>query len=320
MRSTTESLLLLLIVIALRATVCAQQQTVNAGAVTKYTGTYTQADQVQQSRDFLSTLEAQLAASFARSSGIEYVDRSNLQEIFREKRLASGDEFDPSTGALRGLLGKLDYLIVIEASASSTARLRVIDVETGAVKATSICENPSAIARLFSSSRTPACISSLVDQTLMLAKGRLAVKKDRALKEANERREAENKVAEEERKRAEEQRRSRLQTAAEQREAERRIEEEEQNRVQAEAEVSKVRPRYDDVMARVSSEDTFWQHMDAQLHSSGHSLRSEVRSLLGTVHSKADQCGQLLTSLKAADANACLDQLDKQLDALDQYK
>jgi hypothetical protein len=320
MNAAKKALPLSLLAVALWAPASGQEPNVDTGAVMKYTGLNASVEEVKQSREFLSTLEAQLAASFARSSGVEYIDRSNLAELFREHRLSSGDEFNPSTGPLKGLLGKLDYLIVIEASGPDTARLRIIDVETGSVKSTSVCSNRSAIARLFSTSNTPECISSLVDRTLVLAKGRLIVKRDRVLKEADQSQKAEKKVVEEKKKRDEEQRQAELKTAAEQEEVNRRTQEEEQNRQQAEAEVSRIKPRYEDVTAKVSSEDAFWEGLDAQLRSSGHSLRPEIRSLLNSVHAKANRCEALLANLQAADANACLNQIDKQLDELDHYK
>jgi flagellar biosynthesis GTPase FlhF len=297
----------------------------------KYTGSYTPADDVKQSREFLATLEAQLAASFSKASGIEYLDRSNLDALFREQRLETGDAFNPSSGALRGLLGKLDYLLVIEASGPKQARLRIIDVETGAVKGATVCQKGSSLLDLLSSSKIPECISSLVDKSLSLAKDRLALKRARAIKEANEQRDAENKRAGEEQKRmtelhqaekqrADEQRRAEVRLAAQRAETEREAKAEEQRRQQVEAEASRVRPRYEDTISRVSSEDQFWGEMDAQLRATGHSLRPEIRSAWNAVDTRAVGCGALLDNLRAADANNCLDQIDKQLEQLDKYK
>jgi hypothetical protein len=206
---------------------------VSVGAVTKYSGAPSSSDR-QRCQDFLDLLETQLAGEFVKSPEIDYLDRSSLDDVFQELHLGSDIAFDPSSGALRGLLGRLDFLIVAAASSPSSARVRVLDVETGRVKAVAICQPRTSILGGLSAA-APECIASIVSQTSSAVKTRLALKRQRLMKAAAAKRAAEEqrtKLAqqerEEERKRAqrekeEETRRAQEeQTAAQQRAEEER--------------------------------------------------------------------------------------------------
>src|SRR5580704_13828387 len=159
-----------------------QHLSVNIGTVTRYSGSLPQSE-AHDCQDFLANLELQMAAEFAKNSGVQYLDRGNLNQIFHEVHLSSGSLFDSSSGALRGLLGRLDYLIVAEASSPKAARVRVLDVETGAVKVATMCQPHTTI---FGSVSTtpPDCISTIVGQVASLARVRLGVKQDRLTKAA----------------------------------------------------------------------------------------------------------------------------------------
>jgi len=310
---------------------------VSVGAVTKYTGPRSSSEQLQRSADFLAMLETQLAANFVRSSEAEYLDRSNLGELFRELHLSSASVFDPSSGALRNLLGRLDYLIVAESSSPTLARVRVLDVETGAVKVAAICE---ARTSLFGgiSTAAPECIPSIVGQTVSLAKARLAVKRQRLMKTAAAERAAEEQRAEEQRKldrgeKEEERKRAQMERVAAQREAElikqqkaderQRAEEEraaQERQAEIQQQVDAARPRYEDVVARLSGETTFWEHFNEQLRRQGLSLRPEVRSALKSAHMTADRCHEFLAASKPDALNTCISELSHKMDQLQEYR
>lgn len=101
----------------------------------------------------LINLESDLAAKISSMRGVSYQDRTATAELLREVHMTTGQDFDQTTGALRGLMGRLDYLIVIDAVDARTARMRLIEVETGAVKGASSCRGSNA-----------ACVSELSDK------------------------------------------------------------------------------------------------------------------------------------------------------------
>jgi len=165
---------------------------VSVGAVTKYTGPASSA-QEQQSQEFLSNLELQLASGFAKSGDIDYLDRSNLYELFRELHISSWSFFDASTGSLHGLMGRLDFLIVAEASSATTARVKILDVETGAVKIATLCQ-PRTTMFGKASTDAPECVSQIVSQMATFAKMRFTTKRDRLIKAAVSQQEAEERT------------------------------------------------------------------------------------------------------------------------------
>jgi hypothetical protein len=115
------------------------QNRVNVGAVTKDTGAPASPSELRDTQLFLSTLETQVAAECIKFDDLDYMDRSSVDQVFQELKLSSDAAFDPSSGALRGLLGRLDFLIVIDASSPRIARLRALDIQTGAVRAIAVC-------------------------------------------------------------------------------------------------------------------------------------------------------------------------------------
>ena len=128
------SLSTVLIMGACFAVAGAQQSVVSVGAITKYTGVLTSREDVKDLKEingFLNSLESQLAGEFVKYPDVEYLDRTNTEDIFEELHLSSKSAFDPSSGALRGLMGRLDFLAVIDSSEPMSARLRLIDVQSG---------------------------------------------------------------------------------------------------------------------------------------------------------------------------------------------
>ncbi len=92
---------------------------------------------------YLVLLEADLAGAVSNLRNVSYQDRMATAELMHEVRMSSGRNFDPTTGAIRGLMGRLDLLIVIDAVDASTAKMRLIDVQTGAVKGVESCHRGS---------------------------------------------------------------------------------------------------------------------------------------------------------------------------------
>jgi hypothetical protein len=99
---------------------------------------------IQSVRRLLINVESDLAGRLSGMSGISYQDRTATDELLHEVHMSSGRDFDLSSGALRGLMGRLDYLIVIDAVDRSTAKMRLIDVETGSVKGVETCARRAA--------------------------------------------------------------------------------------------------------------------------------------------------------------------------------
>jgi len=307
----------------------AQDARISVAAVTKYTGP-TSSNDVQRSQDFLATLETQLATSLVSARDVDYLDRANLDALLRELNLSSASVFDQSTGAMRGLLGRLDLLIVIEASTPTTARVRVVDVETAAVKGVAICEAPTTILGR-PSKATPECVPRIQEQTLAAAKARLTVKKDRLAKAEAERQAAQQDKAERERraarqqqeadrKRAEEKQAARKQQAEADRE---RAAEEEVARKQDEEiehKLDSLRPRYEEAVAQLSTETAHWESVRKALQANGLGLRADVQSALTNAQRTADRCDGLLSSRNPEQLGSCLDRLSNILYQLGRYR
>ncbi len=307
----------------------AQDARISIAAVTKYTGP-TSPDDVQRSQEFLATLETQLAENFVNAKEVDYLDRSNLDALLRELHISSTSVFDQSTGAMRGLLGRLDLLIVIEGSTPTTARVRVVDVETGAIKGAAICEAPTTVFGR-PSKATPECVSRIQTQTLAAAKMRLAIKQNRLAKAEEERQAAQQEKAERERraskqqqeadrKRAEEKKAAQKQQAETDRE---RAAEEKVARKQyedTEQKLDELRPRYEDEIAQLTTEAAHWESVRKALQASGLGLRSDVQSALSNAHRTADRCESLLSSRNPEQLSSCLDRLSNILYQLGQYR
>jgi hypothetical protein len=111
-------------------------------------------------RRMLINLESDLAAKLANMRGISYQDRTATQELLHEVHATNGRDFDPTSGALRGLMGRLDFLIVIDAVDRSTARMRLIDVQSGAVRDVENCVHRA--------SGPPACVDGMAGKLAAL--------------------------------------------------------------------------------------------------------------------------------------------------------
>ena len=155
--------------------VIAEDARVSLGAVTKLSA-QVETEQTRETLDLLSLTEAHTAAAFIKATDIGYLDRGSMDALLAELRLSSSGAFDSSSGPARGLLGRLDFLVVIEAALPTSIRLRAIDVKSGAVTSTGICETQTG----WLGGRSvdyAECVSPFVDQTLSVARQRLATKK-----------------------------------------------------------------------------------------------------------------------------------------------
>ncbi len=123
---------------------------VTVGAITRDAGVYNlwigpkDLPTIQAVNKSLVVLESDLAAAVSSMKGVSYQDRTATRQLLDEVHMTSGRDFDQTTGALRGLMGRLDFLIVIDGVDASTAKMRLIDVETGSVKGVETCSRRAA--------------------------------------------------------------------------------------------------------------------------------------------------------------------------------
>jgi hypothetical protein len=289
------------------------------GTVTRYTGSVASPGDAKESHEFLAALESQLAAEALKYSDITYLDRANIDQIFHEIHLSSSSQFDPTTGSLAGLLGRLDELVVIDSSGPNDARLRLIEVETGAVRAVGNCKRPTSFFGS-SSDAVAACIQPFALQASLVARKRLSVKQDRLNRRAEAQREQDQQRASEAKQAAEQQAAYNRQ-AQRQREAEaEEARQEQQARAQAEVETNAIRPSLDSALARLSSENSFWRDLGQQLSNSGRSLRPEIRSSLDGANKEAAVCNSLVQRVLANQLQDCVAELTHRLDHLEEYK
>ena len=119
---------------------------VTVGAITRDAGVYNlwigpkDLPTIQAVNRSLVVLESDLAGAVSSMRGVSYQDRTATKELLDEVHMSSGRDFDQTTGGLRGLMGRLDFLVVIDGVDASTAKMRLIDVETGSVKGVETCK------------------------------------------------------------------------------------------------------------------------------------------------------------------------------------
>lgn len=304
-----------LIIGVLVAVTQAQQPTVSVGAITKYTGVLTNRDDIKDLKDinnYLNSLESQLAAEFVKYPDIQYLDRTNTEDIFHELRLSSNSAFDSSSGALRGLLGRLDFLAVINSSEPTNARLRLIDVESGAVKAIETCKQSKSLFGT-SSDVLPDCIAPFASRTRIVVQAKRVEKQARLQRLALQTQQAKKLAEEQQKQLAQEKQAQQKQLAQEQ-------QEQASAQAQLESEIAVVKPDLDNALSRLSTANSFWDGFSKQLASSGISLRSEIRTALNTANADGVRCQQLLLHMKPSEVKVCTLQLTRHLDNLDAMK
>jgi hypothetical protein len=251
-------------------------------------------------------------------------------EVFHELHLSSNAAFDQSSGALRGLLGRLDVLIVIDASSPAIARLRAVETETGAVRGIATCKRSRS---LFggASDGEQNCVHGFVTQLEPSIRAILTVKEKRNADQAAEqqRRTAEM-IAQRQAADAAQQRALRLETqerkeAIKQQEVETKAsqaqaETEQRDRQAIQSQLSALQPSLEVAMSRLSSTTAFWNDMGREMAKRGQSLRSEIQSRLRAANSNGARCQALFDAGQPNTLRTCTGELGRRLDELDTYK
>ena len=302
--------------------VIAEDARVSLGAVTKLSA-QVETEQTRETLDLLSLTEAHTAAAFIKATDIGYLDRGSMDALLAELRLSSSGAFDSSSGPARGLLGRLDFLVVIEAALPTSIRLRAIDVKSGAVKSTGICETQTG----WLGGRSvdyAECVSPFVDQTLSVARQRLATKKLEA-----ERAAAAALAREEERLEAESaanraQAEARLDAERRMREdkenADRQRREEMRQRAARQAEIDRMRLDYESAISRATKEIIFWDDMTKMLAEAGNTFRPEISVTLENAKSKRRSCNRYFDDHQPTRLRTCLAELNSQMATLNGYR
>jgi hypothetical protein len=217
---------------------------------------------IQAVRRLLIDVESDLAGRLSSMSGLSYQDRTATQELMHEVHMSSGRDFDLSTGALRGLMGRLDYLIVIDAVDRSTAKMRLIDVETGSVKGVETCVRRVA-------NQHEQCVELMAQR--LVAAGR-----------------------------------ERAGAAGEM--------------VAARGDVMKVKPQWDDQVARYEAARAYWAKIQSQIGGAGHTLRPEIQTLLNGAGKDVSSGRFAVEHLDAPNLQVALTTLTAKLDQLDNFR
>jgi flagellar biosynthesis GTPase FlhF len=304
------------------------QDNVNVGAVLRYTGLPTNIQELKDTNVYLRVIESQVASSAIHLNKSRYIDRVSVDAIFNEKNLSEDQAFNVSSGALRGLLGRLDVLIVIDASDDDMARLKAIDLEDGSVRALENCKRgflggPSGGA--------PDCAKGFVLDLVPVideifarkAKRRVDKQQADAANEAS--RAAQAKAA------AAAQRTLDAKTEADTEAAKREQEAREQVLAQHQAEeakelserqaaIARLQPNLEGALARLGSANTFWGNMAKSLSERGQTLRSDVQTELRAANMEGQRCQESSRSLDVNSLKQCLAALPAKLDKLDEYK
>jgi hypothetical protein len=304
------------------------QDKVNVGAVLKYTGLPSNLTELKDTNLYLRALESQTASETIKLSGVRYIDRVSVDQIFREKNLSEDMAFNPSSGALRGLLGRLDLLIVIDATDPSIARLRAIDLEDGSVRSLSTCKRG-----LFSSPSdgAPDCSKAFISGLLPITKELSSTKTQRRVDEQQAESQRLAKQASDAHAAAVAQRASdakakaeaeaeRLKQEAEAKALRQKQDEDAHALAEKRAAIAKLQPELDDADARLQSANDFWDRMSRSLAAQGRGLRSEVQATLRSANTTAQRCVGLSQNLDGDGLKVCISDLSGKLDKLDEYK
>jgi hypothetical protein len=295
------------------------QQRVSVGAVTKYTGGPAALDELKDSELYMSTLESQVATESIKFSNINYLDRSSVGQVFRELNLSSNSAFDGSSGALRGLLGRLDFLIVIDASSPSIARLRAIDTETGAVRSIATCKRSRSLFGSASDGEQD-CVRGFVAQLQPSLREVLAIKQRRNADQAAQKQAADAAQQREIRVEAQEQKDAARQHEIDVKTAQAQAEQEQKLALELQSQMAALQPDLEMAVSRLSSANTFWNGMRQQMASRGQALRSEIQTSLNASNSNGLRCRTLFKTSQPVALRACIAELNHHLDQLDEYK
>lgn len=234
------------------------------GAITRDTGLYTGPGDMGTMKGvnrYLVLLESDLASKVSSMHNVTYQDRTATAELLHEVHMSSGRDFDPTSGALRGLMGRLDFLIVIDAIDPSTAKMRLIDVETGSIKGIETCSKRT--------SDNSACIVAMQHRIEAAARDRAGVNADFAA---------------------------------------------------AREDMMKIKPGWDDQVARYEAAKAFWEHIEGTISSGGHALRPEIRTLLNGAAKDVATGRYAIETLDTPTLQTAINTLTAKLDKLDEYR
>jgi hypothetical protein len=196
-------------------------------------------------------------------------------------------------------------------------------VKSGAVKSTGICETQTG----WLGGRSvdyAECVSPFVDQTLSVARQRLATKKLEA-----ERAAAAALAREEERLEAESaanraQAEARLDAERRMREdkenADRQRREEMRQRAARQAEIDRMRLDYESAISRATKEIIFWDDMTKMLAEAGNTFRPEISVTLENAKSKRRSCNRYFDDHQPTRLRTCLAELNSQMATLNGYR
>ena len=300
----------------------AQQVTISVGSVTKYSGIATNERDIKDLKainQYLNTLESQLAKEFVSRGDIDYLDRTNTEAIFNELHLSENSSFNSSSGALKGLLGRLDFLVVVDSAEPTVARVRLIDVESGAVKAIETCKRKSSFLGMTQEGVTD-CVAPFVTRARDVARVKMAAKTERLRQKAVQDQTAKQKSAAEQKALLKEQQKARAQAESKAKEQAKALAQAQAEQTALDNQISALRPDFDDAVARLSSTNDFWNNLSRQLASSGQSLRSNVRTALNSANSDGNRCQEFLSQSKVDELKTCISKLNSDLDKLDKLK
>ena len=216
---------------------------------------------INATRRMLLNLESDLANKLSSLRGISYQDRTATQELLHEVHATNGRDFDPTSGALRGLMGRLDFLIVIDAVDRSTARMRLIDVQSGAVRGVESCVHRAAGA--------PSCVQGMASKLAALGNESAGQAADL---------------------------------------------------VAARQDVMRVKPNWDDAVARYDAARAYWARIQSQIAPGGHTLRPEIQTLLNGSAADVSSGRFAVEHLDAQNLAVALKTLTAKLDELDSFR
>ncbi len=299
-----------------------QQVSVSVGSITKYSGIATNERDISDLKalnEYLNSLESQLAKEFVNRGDVDYLDRMNTDAIFQELHLSENSSFNASSGALKGLLGRLDFLVVIDSAESTTARVRLIDVESGAVKAIETCKRKSSFLGM-TQEGVPDCVVPFVTRARDVAHLKMTAKIERLRQKKDQEQAAKQKSAAEQKALLKEQQREREQAETQAKEQAKALAQAQAEQTVLDNQIAGLRPDFDDAVERLSSINDFWNNLSRQLASSGQSLRSNVRISLNIANSDHNRCKEFLSQSKVDELKTCISKLNSDLDKLDKFK
>lgn len=301
---------------------------VSVAGVTRISGLYAEpSDQsgLKEINRFLSTLESDLAAEITSQSDVQYKDRTSTEELFRELRLSSSASFDAGSGALRGLLGRLDLIVVIDGIDKSTARMRLVDVETGSVRGIETCHKPFTF--IGSSGTRADCVAAMAKKIYTAARPKALKKIDsaRVKQEATEQAFTAATAAQKDRAAADARLSKKLAVArAEQAKAELASQaaarQDNADMAKTMQQILSLKPSWDEACAVLASAEDQWSVTAQRMAAEDRTLRPEIRSLLRSAAADTETGKQAIQNSDVSGLRQAIASLRSKLKRLDDYR